>query len=83
MKITIKNKEKHPKIIIWQSFPCGTMIEFNDGIRAMVIENVYEQKELLLLSHWLNGGRFELARKYKTYPVAKILGTIKEIIVEK
>ena len=81
MKITINKKEEKQKPINWQKLPTGTVIEFDDKVRAVVFSSVIKCK-LLLLTYSDGGDWFELADDYEDYTVVKVLGTISEIVVD-
>lgn len=81
MKITVNNK-KIEQNINWCELPTGTVVEHNDGVVSLVYSEK-GTKQLFLLNYtggetWLGGQ----AAGYRTVPVAKVLGVIKEIVVE-
>lgn len=81
MKITVNKKETEQNID-WRGLPTGTVVEHRDGVVSLVYSGK-GTKQLFLLNYtggatWL-GGR---AAGYRTIPVVKVLGVIKEIVVE-
>jgi len=80
-RITIKEQEKKQKPIDWRTLPARTVIEFEDGVEAVVFDDG-EHPRLFLLSYVSGDPWFMLADGYEDVPVKKVLGTIEEIVVK-
>ena len=86
MKITeVKNEAKVQETIDWGSLDLGMVIEFETGVKAVVIRDANDQdrRGLLLLTHGDadNTNYYETASGYKSVPVTRVIGKIEEIIV--
>jgi len=85
MKITIKEKEQvQSKTFSLINLEPGTIIQFaiaNSPI-GLVISNGTGGKDIVLLCHTVGDDWFEIARGWKTMPIAKVLGKLTEIVVE-
>lgn len=80
MKITVNKKETEQNID-WRELPTGTVVEHSDKVTSLV----YREKgvpSLLLLNLSCGDTWLALAGGYADVPVAKVLGVIKEIVVE-
>jgi hypothetical protein len=81
MKITVIPKEKKQGTIPYDEIPVGTVYEI-DGFTGTATMLKLECGEAVFLSE--NGANyFQKGTAYKGKPAAKILGKLKEIIVEK
>lgn len=83
IKVTVRKNEKTEEKIDFEKLPFGTVVEFHDGVKAVVYQGVSlegKTKEMLLLNY-LEGYEPAQALGYKSHKIIKVLGTIKEVIV--
>jgi hypothetical protein len=82
MKVTVIEKER--KSINWRELPLGTVVEFVDGVQAVVVNDKdgKDGKGMLLLNYRDGSDFLDIAAGYKTEPVAKIVGKLTGVTVE-
>ena len=86
MKITEIINEVVQESIDWRKLDLGTVIEFITGVKAVVMRDANDRDRpgLLLLTHGdvRDTDYYETASGYRGVPVVRVIGKIKEIIVE-
>ena len=85
MRIIIKEKKSvQLKTFSFVDLEPGTVIQFAifDSPTGLVISNGTDGKDIVLLCHIPEHDWFEIARGWKTMPIAKVLGKLTEIVVE-
>lgn len=81
-KITVRESEKKQAPIDWRTLPVGTVIEFEDRVKAVVFGGDHVADNRLVLLAFPDGDPwFVSALGYEKEAVAKVLGTIEEIVV--